>query len=185
MYPALCGDHPKGPVRLPLSRWPRQTDILMSRHQFFHDPAAPRADDLLPAAYAATRNPRGQVLLVCRADDHNWELPGGRIDVGESASQAVIREVNEETGIAIALVGLSGVYSDPGHVLQYSDQSVHQQVAICFHAVADGDAPYPDQRETIGAAWYELSDTGSLPMHPTMRQRLSDALSLPRGVYFD
>ena len=41
--------------------------------------------DLLPAAFAAVRNDAGQVLLVRRIDDGNWELPGGRIEVGETA----------------------------------------------------------------------------------------------------
>jgi hypothetical protein len=35
------------------------------------------------------------ILLVRRIDDGNWELPGGRIEVGEIAPQAVIREIAE------------------------------------------------------------------------------------------
>ncbi|MFZ2119232.1 MAG: NUDIX domain-containing protein, partial [Pseudonocardiaceae bacterium] len=41
----------------------------------------------------------GRVLLVRRADDGYWELPGGRVEVGESASAAVVREVAEEAGV--------------------------------------------------------------------------------------
>jgi mutator protein MutT len=77
--------------------------------EYYRDPNAPRAHDVLPAAFAAVRNVAGEVLVVRRIDDGNWELPGGRIDVGESAAQAVIREVAEESGVTIALIGLSGV----------------------------------------------------------------------------
>src|SRR5690349_13211528 len=85
--------------------------------EFFRDANAPRAHDVLPAAFAAVRNGAGRLLLVRRIDDGNWELPGGRIEVGESVNEAVIREVAEESGITIALTGLAGVYSDPSHVL--------------------------------------------------------------------
>ena len=103
--------------------------------EFYRDPTAPRAQGLLPAAFAAVRNVAGEVLVVRRIDDGNWELPGGRIEVGESASQAVIREVAEESGVTIEVTGISGVYSDPSHVLLDPDGAVHQQLALCFHAV--------------------------------------------------
>ena len=54
-----------------------------------------RAHGLLPAAFATVRNPAGQVLMVRRIDDGNWELPGGRVEVGETVAEAVIREVAE------------------------------------------------------------------------------------------
>ena len=107
----------------------------MRLREYYQDPNAPRAHDVLPAAFAAVRNVAGEVLLVRRIDDGYWELPGGRLEVGESAAQAVIREVAEESGVTIALTGLSGVYSDPTHVLLDPDGTVHQQLALCFHAV--------------------------------------------------
>jgi ADP-ribose pyrophosphatase YjhB (NUDIX family) len=91
----------------------------MARMEYYHDVAAPQARELLPAAYAIVRNDLGQILLVRRADDMYWELPGGRVEVGESASTAVVREVAEEAGVTIKITGLAGVYSDPGHVLAY------------------------------------------------------------------
>jgi 8-oxo-dGTP diphosphatase len=47
-------------------------------------------------------------IVVRRLDGGNWDLPGGRIEVGETAGQAVIREVAKESGVRIALAGLSG-----------------------------------------------------------------------------
>ena len=90
---------------------------------------------ILPASFAVVRDDTGRVLLVQRADDELWELPGGRIEIGESASAAAVREVAEEAGVDIELTGLSGVYSEPGHVLVYAD-GARQQLAVCFHAVA-------------------------------------------------
>src|SRR6266478_1791264 len=53
----------------------------------------------------------GQVLLVRRARgpaDGLFSLPGGMVEIGETLTEAVIREVREETSLAIEPVGLAG-----------------------------------------------------------------------------
>ena len=156
--------------------------------EYYQDPNAPRAHDVLPAAFAAVRNVAGEVLLVRRIDDGYWELPGGRLEVGESAAQAVIREVAEEAGVTIALIGLSGVYSDPTHVLLDPDGTVHQQLALCFHAVpstSEYPQPRPDGIETQEAAWCAPDALVNLAMHPAMRMRVHDAITAPHQSHFE
>ena len=158
----------------------------MARVEYYHDVAAPQARDLLPAAFAIVRNGVGQVLLVRRADDGYWELPGGRIEVGESASAAVVREVAEEAGVTIKVTGLSGLYSDPGHVLAYPHgDGIYQQFAVCFHAFTPARDAQPDHHETSAAAWFGPEQARQLAMHPAMRQRLGDALGNPDRAHFD
>lgn len=158
----------------------------MARTEYYHDVAAPRAQELLPAAFAIVRNGSGRVLLVRRADDGYWELPGGRIEVGESASAAVIREVAEEAGVVIEVTGLAGVYSDPGHVLVYPDgEGIYQHFAVCFHAVTSALEAQPDQDETSAAAWFAPAQATQLMLHPAMRQRLTDALAESHRAHFD
>ncbi|GAA3063130.1 NUDIX domain-containing protein [Pseudonocardia yunnanensis] len=161
---------------------------MVRLYEYYQDASAPHPHDLLPAAFAAARNAAGQVLLVRRIDDGNWELPGGRIEVGETARQAVLREVAEESGITIELTTLSGVYSDPSHVLVDPDGSIHQQLALCFHAVPakpDSGPPRPDGIETDAAGWCDLADIGELTMHPAMRLRLDNAITAPRHTHYD
>jgi 8-oxo-dGTP pyrophosphatase MutT (NUDIX family) len=155
-------------------------------HEFYRDPGAPHPQDVLVAAFAAVRNAAGEILLVRRIDDGNWELPGGRVEVGETAGAAVIREVAEESGVPIELTAISGVYSDPTHVLVDPDGSVHQQLALCFHAVpADGHDPQADGIETDAAGWYAPAATADLAMHPAMRLRLRDAVEAPDRTHFE
>jgi len=52
-----------------------------------------------------------RVLLVRRAKSPGkgfWSLPGGRVEFGESLHTALAREVDEETGMKIDIVGLAG-----------------------------------------------------------------------------
>jgi 8-oxo-dGTP pyrophosphatase MutT (NUDIX family) len=52
--------------------------------EYFHDPHPPPVHGLVVVVYAIVRDAGGRVLLVRRADDGNWELPGGRVEVGET-----------------------------------------------------------------------------------------------------
>ncbi|MBX7056836.1 MAG: NUDIX hydrolase [Leptospirales bacterium] len=55
-----------------------------------------------------------RVLLIERRNPpHGLAVPGGYMDIGESAEQCAIREAREETGLDVELLALLGVYSDP------------------------------------------------------------------------
>ncbi|WNB91274.1 NUDIX hydrolase [Bacillus sp. NEB1478] len=68
---------------------------------------------------ALVQNDQGETLLLkthFRPD--TWEMPGGQVEEGEPLEEAVCREVLEETGIEIELVGVTGVYyNTTRHVL--------------------------------------------------------------------
>ena len=85
--------------------------------EYDQDPNALFAHDVLPAAFAPVRKGPARSFWSVGSLTAIGSWPGGRVEVGESAAQAVIREVAEESGVTIALTGLSGVYSDPTHVL--------------------------------------------------------------------
>jgi mutator protein MutT len=46
---------------------------------------------------------RGDTLLLARNDRDEWELPGGRLELGETPQSCVAREIAEEAGLAVAV----------------------------------------------------------------------------------
>ncbi len=57
---------------------------------------------------------RDRIVLVRRKNPPaGWAIPGGFVEAGESVETAAVREALEETGLAVELTLLLGVYSDP------------------------------------------------------------------------
>ena len=142
------------------------------RIDYHHDPAAPLATTIVPSVNVAVTNDAGELLLIRRTDNGNWALPGGGVDLGESLTQAAVRETREETGIDCEVTGLSGIYTDPGHVILYtSNGEVRQEFSIVVTARAIGGNPTPSS-ETSDVRWTPLASVGSLQMDPSMRLRV-------------
>ena len=85
----------------------------------------------------------GIVLIRRRNPPPGWALPGGFIDYGESAEQAVVREAREETGLDIKLLELFHVYSDPRR-----DPRQHT-LAVVFIARAAGTPRAGDDASAV------------------------------------
>ena len=52
-----------------------------------------------------------------RSNNGNWVLPGGAVEIGGSLTQAAVREIREKTRIECEVIGLSGIYTGPGHAM--------------------------------------------------------------------
>ncbi|MEV7671568.1 NUDIX domain-containing protein [Streptomyces sp. NPDC088752] len=145
----------------------------MTRTDYFNDPAAPKANSIVPAVTAFVINKAGEVLLERRSDNGRWGMPGGVQEIGENISETVKREVLEETGISVEVIGLVGVFTDPGHVIEFSDGEVRQEFSLCFRArPVSGEIKVSS--ESFEVRWVRQSDIDSLDMAPTTRRRLEE-----------
>ena len=104
-----------------------------------------------------------RVLVIRRDDNGHWEAPGGVLELGESFEDGVRREVLEETGLAISVERLTGVYKNITHGI----------VALVYRCrPAAGDAhPTAEAREV---RWMTREQVES-SMKPTFAVRVLDA----------
>ncbi len=94
----------------------------------------------------------GRVLLLLNERDE-WDLPGGRPDPGEEDRAALVREVREETGLAVEV----GALVDE-HLFEVLPQRFVRIVAYACTLATEGTiALSPEHRE---ACWVELTALG-------------------------
>jgi ADP-ribose pyrophosphatase YjhB (NUDIX family) len=153
------------------------------RKDYYNDPKAPRPNSIVPAATAVVPDDRRRVLLIRRSDNGRWALPGGQMDVGEYLADSAVREVKEETGLAVEVVGIIGIYTDPRHVIAYDDGEVRQQFAVCFETRIVGGTLLADGSEAKEARFFESSELADLNIHPSMLLRVNHYFEKRRGAY--
>jgi len=148
----------------------------VARIDYLDDPNAPAANSMVPSVNVVVTNDDGHILMICRTDNDNWALPGGAIDLGESLTDAAVRETKEETGIDTEITGLVGIYTNPRHVIEYtSDGEVRQEFSIVLAARPTGGTPAPSN-ESSQVVWVAADMVPDLQMHPSMRQRIEHYL---------
>lgn len=138
-------------------------------------------------AKALIQNSSGAVLLlsVTRPDRTYWDLPGGRINEGESAEQALSREVEEETGIAgltgIQLIGMD-ISSKKITYTTGKDKTATAGLAFAVYTCHVG-AAVDDLRpeDTMTASWHRPEEAVRLlesEMSPYLINAIRVALSV-------
>lgn len=111
---------------------------------------------------AAVFDDDGRVLLVQRADNGRWCMPGGLADVGESPAQAAEREVWEETGLHVEARRLVGVFD--GRVsLGWPEGAMHlYHIAFICERVGGALAL---SNETLAFGYFSEEEATTLPLH--------------------
>ena len=114
---------------------------------------------VIPCVGAVIKDDRGRLLLIKRGHAPGaglWSLPGGRIEPGETDAEALIREMREETGLAIEAGQLIGTVRRPaqdGGVLDIRDYAA----TVTGGTLRAGD-------DAADARWVAASELETLPI---------------------
>ena len=118
---------------------------------------------------------REQVLLTRREDNGRWCLPGGGMDAGESAAEACVRELLEETGLEVRVTKLIGIYTTPDILMEYPDGNRIQPVAFSFEAeITGGELGLSDETTEVG--WYTMQEMESMDILAHHIVRIRDGM---------
>lgn len=104
-----------------------------------------------------------RVLVIRRRDNGHWEAPGGVLELGESFEQGVLREVAEETGLAVTVERLTGVYKNLTRGI----------VALVFRCRPRGRGIHPTE-EATEVRWMTCDEVREV-MSPAFAIRVLDA----------
>ena len=148
----------------------------MGRTEYYYDPAAPKPNSLVPASNLLIANEAGEVLLIKRSDTGQWAIPGGKQEFGESAAECAVREAWEESGVRAEITGFLGVYSNPNHIVAYTDGETRQQYEAVYLGRPISGQPTRNE-EADDVRWINPDALDSYDIHPSMREQLEHYLS--------
>lgn len=132
----------------------------------------------------------GKILLIQRADDHTWAIPGGLLEVGESPASGAERELWEEAGVRGKAVRLLGIYDT-----RFWPAASRMQLCIHLFLMETDDDPMlhtgrndeSSLAETLAVGWFSPD---ALPkMHVSHDRRVAEIFRMlgegEQKTYFD
>jgi ADP-ribose pyrophosphatase YjhB (NUDIX family) len=132
-------------------------------------------DTAIPCVGAIVHDAAGRLLLVRRANPPAqglWSIPGGRVEPGEDAEQAVVREVAEETRLEVT------VERFVGSVVRDAPGGGRYLIADFACRVIGGRLAAGD--DAADAGWFGAADLAALPTSPGLLDALTEWNVLPR-----
>jgi 8-oxo-dGTP pyrophosphatase MutT (NUDIX family) len=126
----------------------------------------------------------GRVLLIRRADNHKWAMPGGAAEVGDTPAANAAREVWEETGYRVKITHLLGIFDNSRYL---RNMNRHGYLLLFTGKVVGGELA--KSNETLGAQWFPLDTIPWDELSPGHVERLRHAVKWYRDpatpAYFD
>jgi 8-oxo-dGTP diphosphatase len=128
-------------------------------------------------------NRQNKILLV-KNPRRGWEFPGGQVENGETLTQALVREIKEESGINVKVIKMVGIYSKiTSHEGYNGIKIVPTQVNIDFICkYISGKLTLSN--ETIDYGWFETDEGKKLITHEIYKIRIKNVLSNNKSIYY-
>jgi 8-oxo-dGTP pyrophosphatase MutT (NUDIX family) len=139
----------------------------------------------VPTVAVAVHDDAGRLLLVRHAEGDDWTTPGGMVEPFETPADAAVRETWEETGLAVELTHVAGVFGGPLQRATYANGDRIAWVSTLFGARAIGGTPRPDGVETLECRYVTRAEAARLRLKLHMPAVLAAAWRADARAHFD
>ena len=115
-----------------------------------------------------------QFLVVHRPRYDDWSLPKGKLDPGESARAAAVREIAEETGVVVRLGGAL-----PDH--EYIDRHGRPKIVHYWQMTPIGTTDWTPNDEVDETRWITAAEAATLLSYENDRHLVAQVAALSGG----
>lgn len=139
----------------------------------------------LTSGDAAIIDAKSRILLIQRADNGLWAMPGGALEVGETPAEGVVREAFEETGVQSRAVALVGVF-DSRRCGTTSRHHLYHFTFLCQPLNGLGQEP-THANEILDVRWFAPAELPN-SLDPSHVSRIPEAFRVWSGdhrAFFD
>jgi 8-oxo-dGTP pyrophosphatase MutT (NUDIX family) len=130
---------------------------------------------IMPCAVCLIFDSQGRILLQHRSDDGNWDYCGGSIEVDEKIEDALVREIQEETGLTLKSYALFKVYSGKETHWTYPNGDDVSVIENVFVSSSFSGQLHIQKEEETEIGFYELEDI-PLPMREMTKKIIREYL---------
>jgi len=121
-------------------------------------------EDYIPLAACFITDDDGGVLLIHRTSPAQWELPGGKVEEGESLEDAACRELHEELNVRVEVAQKVGE-------IAFTDQGRTYLCALFAAKITEGQLSLQeDQHDEWGYKKLRLRGIGRIGLSPNVEQ---------------
>lgn len=129
---------------------------------------------LMPSVTGIVYDTAGRILLALHSETDLWVAPGGSIEPNESPADAVVRELWEETGLAVVPTRVIGVYGGPEFEVWYRNGDRVTYVMTVFECQVLTGTAQADKTEIRQVAYWATSEIANLAISDWLRVLLPD-----------
>lgn len=126
----------------------------------------------------------GKVLMVREADDGGWSLPGGWVDIGDTPSSAICREVREETGLEVKATRLLGLWDRNLHNHPPHPWHIYKAIFLCEELGGELSISH----ESLDVGFFDVNELPELSLTRIVPEEITVSLDIAannKPAWFD
>ena len=139
---------------------------------YYQNPDAPAPNRPVSVGVLAVIEREGTLLLERRSDCGRWGLVGGAMEIDETPTAALRREVLEETGLVVSGETLMCVAADPSRIVHYPDGNTLRVISFVFEAAIKDFSTLQRSEESLDLQFFRPPELAELDVIETARPLL-------------